>query len=128
MADAIVSQGSKIEIEHPRTVTISIANPAVVSDVGHNLIADTPVVLTTTGALPTGLVAGTTYYVKTPIADAYNLAATPGGAAIVTTGTQSGIHTATALLNVLGLQGTPQLSISNTLVEITDLQSSFREH
>lgn len=79
-----------------KTVTISIASPAVVASSGHALVADTPVVFSTTGALPTGLTAGTTYYVKNPTADAYQLSATVGGAAINTSGTQSGVHTATA--------------------------------
>ena len=54
------------------------------------------VVLSTTGALPTGFVAGTTYYVVNTSGYTFQLAATSGGTAIVPTGTQSGIHTATA--------------------------------
>jgi hypothetical protein len=54
------------------------------------------VVLSTTGALPTGFVAGTTYYVVNTSGFTFQLAATSGGTAIVPTGTQSGIHTATA--------------------------------
>lgn len=81
------------------TVAISIASPGVLTATAHGLTAGTPVVLSTTGALPTGLVAGTTYFVAAtpaPAANTFSLAATIGGAAIVTTGTQSGIHTATA--------------------------------
>src|SRR5262249_39656503 len=44
-------------------VTISIAAPAIVTWTGHGLGAGDPVVLRTTGALPTGLTAGTVYYV-----------------------------------------------------------------
>lgn len=77
-------------------VTITIASPGVVSWASHTLSNGDPVVLTTSGALPTGLVAGTTYYVLNQAAGTFQLAATPGGAAIVTTGTQSGTHTATA--------------------------------
>lgn len=80
------------------TVTISIANPGVVTDTAHGLAANTPVKFATTGALPTGLVAGTTYYVKTVLtADTYTLSATAGGAALETTGTQSGTHTRTTV-------------------------------
>lgn len=76
------------------TVTISIATPGVVTDTAHGLAANTPVKFTTTGALPTGLVAGTTYYVKTVIdADSYSVSATAGGSAITTSSTQSGTHT-----------------------------------
>lgn len=76
------------------TVTISVATPGVVSWTAHGLEAGTAVKLSTTGALPTGLVAGTTYYVTAPTTDSFNVAATPGGAAINTTGSSTGIHTA----------------------------------
>ncbi|HEY4723123.1 MAG TPA: hypothetical protein VII92_14815 [Anaerolineae bacterium] len=56
-------------------------------------VADTPVKLATTGTLPTGLVAGTIYYCKSPSGSTSNLSATPGGAAIDTSGSQSGVHT-----------------------------------
>lgn len=78
-------------------VTMTIAAPGVVSWTAHGLIASTPVKFTTTGALPTGLTAGTTYYVVNPTTDAFSVAATPGGSAIATTGTQSGVHTATTV-------------------------------
>jgi hypothetical protein len=50
----------------------------------------TAVVLETTGALPTGLTAGTVYYVVNASGSTCNLATTPGGSPITTTGTQSG--------------------------------------
>jgi hypothetical protein len=76
------------------TVTMTIASPGVVAYTAHGLSADTPIVFTTTGALPTGLTAGTTYYVKTVSdADHFTVAATVGGSAINTTGSQSGTHT-----------------------------------
>ncbi len=81
------------------TVTISIASPGVISWVGHGLLADTPISFTTTGTLPTGIVAGTVYYVKAPTADSFNISATVGGANINTSGTQSGVHTARASTN-----------------------------
>jgi hypothetical protein len=78
-------------------VTISLATPGVITDTGHGLPAGTPVKFTTTGALLTGLVAGTTYYVKNPATNTYEVAATPGGASIATSGTQSGVHTRTTV-------------------------------
>lgn len=76
------------------TATISVASPGVVTDTAHGLAVNTPVKFSTTGALPTGLTAGTTYYVKTVVStDTYQLSATPGGTAINTSGTQSGVHT-----------------------------------
>lgn len=76
--------------------TITIASPGVVSWANHGLAANTPVKFATTGALPTGLVAGTTYYVVAAglTTGAFSVSATPGGTAITTTGTQSGVHTA----------------------------------
>ncbi|MEY3471381.1 MAG: phage tail collar domain, partial [Chloroflexota bacterium] len=50
--------------------------------------------LQTTGALPTNLVANTTYYVVSAAANTFQLASTRGGTAINTSGTQSGTHTA----------------------------------
>jgi hypothetical protein len=80
-----------------RTVTVSIATPGVVTDTGHPYTNGDAICLTTTGALPTGLVAQLTpYYVVNAVAGvSYQLAATTGGAAINTTGSQSGVHTAT---------------------------------
>lgn len=74
--------------------TITIAAPGVVTHTAHGLPVGTPVKFSTTGALPTGLTAGTTYYVKAVLsADTYSVAATAGGVAITTTGTQTGTHT-----------------------------------
>lgn len=79
------------------TVTITVAAPGVVTWTAHGLTAGTPVKFSTTGALPTGITAGTTYYVIAAglTANSFQISATPGGAAITTTGTQSGTHTAT---------------------------------
>lgn len=76
------------------TATITIATPGVVTWTAHGLSESWPVKFSTTGALPTGLVAGTTYYLKSVTTDTFRLAATPGGADINTTGSQSGVHTA----------------------------------
>jgi hypothetical protein len=78
------------------TCTITIAAPGVITLTAHGYAVNDAVVFSTTGALPTGLTAGTTYYVKTtPTADTFTVAATVGGAAITTSGTQSGVHTVT---------------------------------
>lgn len=71
-------------------VTISVDDPAVVTwPGGHGLEAGAPVIFTPTGGnLPTGLSPATVYYVLatglTPTT--FSVAATPGGAAIETTG------------------------------------------
>lgn len=79
-------------------VTISVASPGVVTWADHGLEPGDKVVFSTTGALPTGLTAGTTYYVKTvPDEDTFTLTATPGGTVINTSSSQSGVHTATTI-------------------------------
>jgi hypothetical protein len=75
------------------TATMTIASPCVVTATGHGLTSGDPIQLTTSGALPTGLTAGTTYYAVVLDANTFNLAATLGGANINTSGTQSGTHT-----------------------------------
>lgn len=76
------------------TVTITIASPAVVTWTAHGLSNGQAVRFTTTGALPTGLAAATVYFVVSAATNTFQVAATPGGAAINTSGTQSGVHTA----------------------------------
>jgi hypothetical protein len=77
------------------TVTMTIATPGVVTWTAHGLAAGDAVKFTTTGALPTGITAGTTYYVISAglTANTFRVSATVGGAAINTTGSQSGVHT-----------------------------------
>ncbi len=77
-------------------VSISIASPAVVGWNAHNLAAGVPVVFSTSGLLPAGLSPGVTYYVVNPTTNNFQVAATPSGAAINTSGSQSGTQTATA--------------------------------
>lgn len=78
------------------TVTITIATPGVVTWTAHGLVAGDPVTFKTTGALPTGITADSTYYVIATglTADTFRISATVGGAAVNTSGTQSGTHTA----------------------------------
>lgn len=76
------------------TFTVTLASPGVFTLVAHALVIGDRVYLTTTGALPTGLSANTIYYVvSTPTADTFTVSAAEGGAAINTTGSQSGVHT-----------------------------------
>jgi hypothetical protein len=76
------------------TFTITIGASAVVTSTV-SLTNNTAVILTSTGypsALPTGLTPGTVYYVVNSTGLTFNLATTPGGVAITTSGTQSGTH------------------------------------
>jgi len=56
-----------------KTVTISNATPAVVTLTNHGLRDGTGVVFSTTGTLPTGITAGTTYYAKSTASNTFNL-------------------------------------------------------
>lgn len=72
-------------------VTITIASPGVFT--GPTLTAGAPVVFTTTGALPTGILKSVVYWVVNPSGGTFQVASTQGGAAINLSGTQSGVHT-----------------------------------
>lgn len=78
-----------------QTFTVTIASPGVFSATAHGLVAGSRVRFTTTGALPTGLTAGTEYYVISAglTADAFEVSTTSGGSAVNTSGSQSGVHT-----------------------------------
>jgi len=94
------------------TPTISVANPAVVTLASHGLSIADSIRFTTTGALPTGLIVGTTYYIIAAGfgANSFELSLTAGGTAIVTTGTQSGVHTLIRTTPVaVGINDTTQL-------------------
>lgn len=79
------------------TVTVTIASPGVFTWTSHGLIAGSPISFTTSGALPTGLTAGTTYFVISAglTANAFQVSTAAGGSAVNTSGSQSGTHTAT---------------------------------
>lgn len=83
-----------------KTVTISNATPAVVTLTNHGLRDGTGVAFSTTGALPTGVTAGTTYYAKSTASNTFNLYDTAehaiaGGSTgrIDTSSAGSGTHT-----------------------------------
>jgi hypothetical protein len=97
VADNVIysSVGDGINVssaQNPRTCTISIASPAVISLAAHGYAAGTQVFFTTTGALPTGITAGTPYYVIAAGlgANVFEVSASFGGAAVNTSGSQSG--------------------------------------
>lgn len=82
------------------TVTMTIATPCVVSWTGHGFAAGANVFFTG-GTFPTGIIAGQSYYVISAglTADAFQVSKTIGGAAVNTSGSQSGTHTGTSQLN-----------------------------
>ncbi len=70
------------EMSYTNTVTFNTTTDAVLLT-AHALLAGDPVAFTTTGTLPTPLVSGTKYFVKTVLtADSFTLSATSGGALI----------------------------------------------
>lgn len=82
------------------TFTVTIASPAVFTLNNHGLTAGTAIKFSTTGALPTGLTAGTTYYVIAAglTTNNFRVSTTVGGAAVNTSGAQSGTHTAAGVI------------------------------
>jgi hypothetical protein len=83
------------------TVTTPVASPGLVNWTNHGLIAGQQVVFSagSGGALPTGLTAGTTYYVLAAglTSSLFEVATTPGGTAINFTGTSTSPQTAVAI-------------------------------
>jgi hypothetical protein len=118
------------------TVTITIATPGVITWTAHGLVTGSPVVFTTTGALPTGITAGTTYFAITSSTLGVNTfqiatsaANAAAGTAVATSGTQSGVQTGTTSATVqsplmttttfgpsglTGSQTTPVLNLAQT--------------
>lgn len=92
VAQLLTAGWTKVSGNAGQDFTVTIASPAVVTATAHGFAANDRVILFTTGALPTGLVVGTVYFIKAIDANTFNLAATSGGANINTTGSQSGTH------------------------------------
>ena len=97
------------------TVTITIASPAVITS-SVNLPNGSSLQLGTTGALPSGLSTNTTYYVINVSGTTFNLSLTQGGAAINTTGTQSGTQSISLLGDVPLFQNYLQVSDASNFV------------
>ena len=73
-----------------KTFTVTIATPGVITSTV-SLPINTAITFTTTGALPTGLLVGTIYYVLTT-GTTFSVATTVGGSPVNTSGSQSGVH------------------------------------
>ena len=84
------------------TATITIASPAVVT-AGISLNEGTPIQFATTGALPTGITAGTTYYVYSVAGTTFQLTDSTG-AVVNTSGTQSGVQSISNIVDVPVIQ------------------------
>jgi len=77
------------------TCTMTIASPAVISYTNHLLSINDIVTFTTTGSLPTGISVGVDYYIISSGfgASSFRISTSLGGAAVNTSGSQSGTHT-----------------------------------
>jgi len=101
-------------------ISITIASPAVVTS-SISLINNTAIVLETDGSLPTGLEVGTVYYVVNSTGTTFNLAATPGGTPIITSGVQSGSHRISSrAIAVEDLAGASNVPFKQTYILISD--------
>jgi hypothetical protein len=96
------------------TITVTIASPAVVTWTAHGLTAGQAVKFTSTGALPTGLGAGVTYYILLNgfTTNSFSVATTPNGTAINTSGSQSGVHTGTQVASIASYRAASTLAAS----------------
>jgi hypothetical protein len=100
----VINSGATLGADKSATSTVTIATPAVARQGSsgpdyHRQRPGDSFVWSTTGALPTGITAGTTYYIiEAGFSQlTFQFSATLGGAAVNTSGTQSGVHTITWL-------------------------------
>lgn len=104
------------------TITVTIASPAVVTWTAHPLHEGCAIIFSTTGALPTGITAGTIYYVGKGTTDnTFNIATSfanaVAGTFVNTSGTQSGTHTGTNKTKLRGTgAGTTELELVNGIL------------
>jgi len=103
------------------SVSISIATPAQVTASTGLYTEGAPIVFETTGALPTGLETGTTYYVRNYVAGVFNVSATPSGALINTSGTQSGTQSISArAVNLTTISGASDVPTIQNYITVSD--------
>ena len=84
-------------------VTVTLTNPGVFTLANHPFKEGAAVHLITTGALPTGFVTDTPYYVSATglTSTTFQLSATRGGASINASGSQSGVHSVGKIKNAI---------------------------
>jgi len=125
--------GNRVQIVDPTaTVTITAAVPGVVTFTAHGLPVNSPIRITTTGALLTGLTAGTVYYTRDHTVNTFTLSLTPGGAPLNTSGTQSGTHTAVSTRHdvyecLINDTGSPP-ALNATIWAYADATNKWRLH
>ena len=105
----------------PIQITISIAAPGVITmPADFNLPDGTLVQFESTGALPTGLAVGTTYFVVNSSANTFEVSATLNGSPITTSGTQSGLqYISQRGVNIYGVED-PTAPIKHNYLLVSD--------
>ena len=105
----------------PIQVTISIAAPGVITlPAGFSFPDGTLIQFESTGALPTGLSVGTTYFVRDSVGTNFSVAATISGAAITTSGSQSGLqYISQRGVNIYGVED-PNAPITHNYLLVSD--------
>jgi hypothetical protein len=99
------------------SVSVSVATPGKVTFTSHPFYVNDPVVFVY-GTLPTGLALNTTYYVRNPSANDFELSATVGGASITTTGSPGtaqigGVYYQTSIAGSVYESATNRLYVHN---------------
>lgn len=105
----------------PIQITISIAVPGVITLPGGFSFPDgTLIQFESTGALPTGLTVGTTYFVRDSVDNTFSVAATISGPAITTSGSQSGLqYISQRGVNIYGVED-PLAPITHNYLLVSD--------
>lgn len=75
------------------TFTVTVASPAIFTAAGHGFLTGQTITFSTTGALPTGLLINTLYYVTVLTSSTFRVATSPTSGTVTTSGTQFGVHT-----------------------------------
>lgn len=114
----VLSIGTSDPTVFASTVTVTIASPGVFTTTSaHNLLTNDVVKFTTTGTLPTGLTAGTSYYVIYLSATTFNVTSTLNGSGINTSGSAGTGHS----LFTSTLDLTPSTGIINIKIPSTTM-------
>lgn len=115
-----------------KAMTITLGNQTIAST-AHGYTEGTRIMLTTSGALPTGLSDnGIVYFVRNPAPNSFQLSLTDGGSVITPTVSQSGAHTSnyayTDRLLVPAWNQNGRLTWSNTGDQSTDTGRTIVRH
>ena len=101
------------------TASISIASPAQIIATDH-YTEGAPIVFETTGALPTGIATGTTYYIKNYVSGVFNITDAIG-TLITTTGTQSGTQSISQrAVNLATIAGASDVPTIQNYITVSD--------